>query len=235
MRLEVHQLTKRYGGLFGLDVPAFTLEAGQTLGLVGNNGAGKTTFLRLVLDLLRPDTGYVTLDGHNVAETAAWKAHTGSYLDETFLLDFLTADEFFAFVGGVYGLSKPEIEVRLQPYRSFFTDEALGKSTKYLRSLSKGNAKKAGLVAAMFIQPRLLILDEPFANLDPGSQIRLKQLLRQMNEQHGTTMIISSHDLLHVTEVCRRIAVLDDGVLVRDLTTSPATLKELEYYFSMNL
>ena len=233
--IEVENLVKRYGSAFALHIPFLRIEEGASLGLVGNNGAGKTTFLRLVLDLIRADAGQVRIDGQNVANRVDWKAHTGAYLDEAFLLDFLTADEFFDFVGSIYGLSKREVQAALDPYRAFFTDRVLGESAKYIRDLSKGNAKKVGLVAALFIQPRLLILDEPFANLDPGSQIQLKIMLRQMNEIYGTTMIVSSHDLVHVTEVCRRVTLLDEGQFVRDETTSEATREELELYFATRM
>jgi len=232
MTLEVKNLLKRYGEKVALDIPYWRMSACDIVGLVGSNGAGKTTFLRLILDLLKADTGLISIDGENVADHAGWKSFTGSFLDESFLVDFLTADEFLDFVGSVYGLSKHETQLALEPYRSFYTDEELGKTTKFLRELSKGNAKKIGIIAAMFIAPRLLILDEPFANLDPPSQIRLKQLLVQLNATHGTTMIISSHDLGHVTELCKRITIIDGGRMVRDIETSDATLNELEQYFA---
>jgi len=184
--------------------------AGQSVGLVGNNGAGKTTFLRLLLDLIEPDEGHVCVGGHAVNTDTTWKSFTGSYLDDSFLVDFVTPDEFIAFVGSVYRLSPEEQAERLAPFQSFYTDEPLGRTTKYLRDLSQGNRKKVGIIAAMFIQPRVLVLDEPFANLDPRSQLQLMRLLRQAQATHGTTLLISSHDLGHVTDVCERIAVIED-------------------------
>ncbi|HET6567169.1 MAG TPA: ABC transporter ATP-binding protein [Rhodothermales bacterium] len=231
MTVEVRDLIKRQGDRFRLEVPDLRVGSGEAFGLVGNNGAGKTTLMRLMLDLAQPDRGVVRIGGENVARSTDWKRHTGSFLDPSFLLDFLTPDEFFDFVGSTYGLSKAEIRERLEPYRLFFTDPIFGRNKKYIRDLSLGNAKKVGIVAALLVQPGLLVLDEPFANLDPGSQIRLKALLRGINETHGTTLFISSHDLVHVTEVCDRIAILDDGQIVRDMRTSPATLRELERYF----
>lgn len=232
MTLDVQQLVKRQGPHFRLDVPALHVASGESFGLVGNNGAGKTTLMRLMLDLTQADSGQVRIGGEDVARSADWKRHTGSFLDPSFLLDFLTPDEFFAFIGSTYELTRAEIEERLEPYRSFFTDPILGQRGKYIRDLSLGNTKKVGIVAAMLVRPKFLILDEPFANLDPGSQIRLKSLLRRLNEEHGTTLFISSHDLLHVTEVCSRIAILEDGRIVRDLHTSGETLQELERYFT---
>ncbi|WP_457654738.1 ABC transporter ATP-binding protein [Rhodocaloribacter sp.] len=232
MTIDVLGLKKNYGAHCALDVPALHVEEREIVGLVGSNGAGKTTFLRLVLDLLPATEGEVRIDGRNVAGNDAWKAHTGSYLDPSFLMDFLTVDEYLDFIGSIYGLSKSETAIALRPFQPFYPDEVFGETTRFIRDLSMGNAKKIGLIAAMFVRPHLLLLDEPFANLDPPSQIRLKQLLRALHAAHGTTMIISSHDLGHVTEVCGRITVLEAGRIVRDLSTSDATLRELEQYFA---
>lgn len=233
MRVDVTNLRKRYGRHFELDVPSLAIESGEAFGLVGNNGAGKTTFLRLLLDLIYADEGSVAIDGRPIAGRDDWKTGVGSYLDESFLLDFLTADEYFEFTGTAYGLSRIEVAAALEPYESFFTDRVLGERTRYLRDLSVGNKKKVGLVAALFVRPEVLILDEPFANLDPGSQMRLLKMLGDLNESRGTTMIISSHDLGHVTEACERIAVLEDGGLVADNATSEETLRDLKSYFEL--
>ncbi len=232
MNVKVFHLVKRYGQHFALHVSELRIATGEALGLVGNNGAGKTTFLRLTLDLIRPDDGHVLVDGQNVAKETAWKTHVGSYLDESFLLDFLTPDEYFHFVGGVYEMSAAQIEAALARYRTFLPEQAFSRIQPYIRDLSTGNKKKVGLVAAMFTEPHLLVLDEPFANLDPGSQIRLKTLLQRLRQEHGTTMLISSHDLGHVTDFCERITLLDDGQIARDVTTSDATLRELKHYFA---
>ena len=232
MNVKVFHLVKRYGQHFALHVSELRIATGEALGLVGNNGAGKTTFLRLILDLIRPDDGHVLVDGQNVAKETAWKAHVGSYLDESFLLDFLTPDEYFHFVGRVNEMSAAQIEAALARYRTFLPEQAFGRIQPYIRDLSMGNKKKVGLVAAMFTEPHLLVLDEPFANLDPGSQIRLKTLLQGLRQEHGTTMLISSHNLGHVTDFCERITLLDDGQIARDMTTSDATLRELKHYFA---
>ena len=226
--IHVDQLSKRYEGRTVLQVPAWRVSEGEMVGLVGSNGAGKTTFLRCLLDLIEPTTGEVRIAGKPVSE-ADWKAFTGSYLDRRFLIDYLSGNEFLDFVRTVYGLSRPEADQALARYRSFLP--ANGDASKYLRDLSTGNAKKVGITAAMFFGPRLLILDEPFANLDPPSQLRLKQLLKAMHAETGATMLISSHDLGHVTDICSRITLLDAGRIVKDTATSAETLRELEEYF----
>ena len=229
MHLTTDALTKRYDG-FELSVPDLSVESGTALGLVGNNGAGKTTFLRLVLDLIRADEGAVRLGRDYVADTFDWKRRTGSYLGPSFLIDFLTPDEYWDFVGQTYDLDEATVSERLSQFNDFYVDEPIGETTKYIRDLSTGNKNKAGLVAAMLPEPDLLVFDEPFASLDPRSQIQLKDLLQERRGE--ATILISSHDLGHVTDVSDRIAILEDGEIVRDEPTDPDTLADLTTYFA---
>jgi ABC-2 type transport system ATP-binding protein len=234
MQIQATSLRKQYGD-FELSIPDFTIPAGQTVGLVGNNGAGKTTLLRLVLDLIRADNGAVRIGGENVAQTFDWKRSTGSHLDDAFLIDFLTPDEFWAFVGSTYELSEDDVQRAVQPYAEFYTDEPIGRTTKYIRDLSQGNRKKVGVIAALLAEPHVVVLDEPFASLDPRSQIWLKNHLQEQHAAREVTMLISSHDLGHVTDVSDRIALLDGGAIVRDAQTTPDTLSELEAYFAREI
>jgi len=234
MQIQASALRKQYGD-FVLSIPDFTISAGQTVGLVGNNGAGKTTLLRLVLDLIRADDGAVRIGGQDVAQTFDWKRSTGSYLDDAFLIDFLTPDEFWAFVGSTYELSEEAVERAVQPYADFYTDEPIGQTTKYIRDLSQGNRKKVGVIAALLAEPQVVVLDEPFASLDPRSQIWLKDHVHERQAGHPVTMLISSHDLGHVTDVSDRIALLDGGEIVRDVSTTPDTLSELEAFFAREI
>ena len=224
-------LSKAYGGVTVLNLPELTIPRGQSFGLVGNNGAGKTTFFSLLLDLIQPTTGHVTINDIKVSESEDWKPITSSFIDESFLIGYLTPEEYFYFIGDLRGRNKADVDKLLTDFEGFFHGEVLGKK-KYLRDLSKGNQKKAGIVAALIGDPEVIILDEPFANLDPTTQIRLKKLLRTLTEDREITVLISSHDLMHVTEVCERIVVLDKGEMVKDLQTSEATLKELEQHFA---
>jgi ABC-2 type transport system ATP-binding protein len=230
--IKAQNLTKVYGGTTVLNISNLEIKKGESFGLVGNNGAGKTTFFRLILDLIKSNSGEVSSKDLSVGGSEHWKTYTGSYLDEGFLIDFLTAEEYFQFVGSLNGLSSGDIEQFMKQFEPFFDGEVLDKK-KYIRDFSKGNQKKIGISAAIMSEPEVLILDEPFSNLDPSTQIRLKKLLRTLQEEKQMTMLISSHDLNHVTEVCDRIVVLDKGNLVKDIQTSESTLKDLEAYFTV--
>ncbi len=230
--IKVNNLTKIYNGTTVLNIPNLHIAKGESYGLVGNNGAGKTTFFRLILDLIRSNSGEVISKEMNVAGNEIWKNYTGSYLDEAFLIEFLTAEEYFNFIGKLHNMTKGDIAEFLIQYADFFNEEIMGQK-KYIRDFSKGNQKKIGIVAAMMGHPEILILDEPFTNLDPSSQIRLKKMLHALKNNYDVTMLISSHDLMHVTEVCERINVLEKGLIVQDLITNENTLKQLESYFAV--
>ena len=227
-------LSKLYNGTKVLDIEHLDIPSGQNFGLVGNNGAGKTTFFSLLLDLIQPTTGNIFNKDITVSESEDWKPFTSSFIDESFLIGYLTPEEYFYFIGELRSRNKADIDGFLTQFEDFFNGEIIGRK-KYLRDLSKGNQKKVGIVAALIGDPEVVILDEPFANLDPTTQIRLKKLLKELSQISGTTVLISSHDLIHVTEVCERIVVLDKGVIVRDMETSEATLNELEQYFSAEI
>ena len=230
--IQVTDLQKAYNGVTVLDIPGLTIAPGESFGLVGNNGAGKTTFFRLILDLIEPTKGEVKIEGEKVMRNDAWKTITGSFLDEGFLIDFLTTEEYFNFVGKLHHKSEGDIALFLDGMKDFFNDEILG-TKKLIRDYSKGNQKKIGIAAALIGDPKILILDEPFTALDPSSQIRLKRFLIDLQTRLNMTMLISSHDLNHVTEVCKRTVVLEKGKVVRDLQTNEDTLKELEEYFAV--
>ncbi len=231
--IEVSQLQKQYNGQIVLDISGLMIENGEAVGLVGNNGAGKTTFFRCILDLILPNEGTILSKGINVKGSEHWKQYTGSYLDENFLIDYLTPEEYFEFLGALYNLSKGDLDEFLKNSMSdFFSDEILGKQ-KYIRDFSQGNKKKIGIAAALIGNPEFIILDEPFTNLDPSSQIRLKRMLKELNATKNTTIFVSSHDLNHVTEVSKRIILLEKGKILHDMQTDENTLKELEHFFAV--
>ena len=250
--IKINNLKKQFGETCACDIPSFTINDGDILGLVGNNGAGKTTLFRLLLDLLKADEGCVSYvfsfpDGEpsgtmatigasdtvtiNPTESEAWKQHVGAYIDEGFLIDFLTPEEYFAFLGKVSGISQQNVDERLQQFERFANGEIFGQK-KLIRNLSAGNKMKVGIISALFRRPKTVILDEPFNFLDPTSQMVLKHLLQDYAQQTGTTILISSHNLQHTVDISTRIALLEHGQIIRDLPNAAGSAAaELQEYF----
>lgn len=230
--LNLIDLEKRYGKAVALKVDSLSIDSGGTVGLVGNNGAGKTTMFKLVLDLIVPFEGHVELKGENVKGANEWKTFTGSYLDEGFLIGFLSPKEYLEFTATLHGLGTEDVTELMNYSDGFVTDELLS-DTKLIRDLSQGNKARVGILGALLGKPELVLLDEPFAHIDPSTQIRLKNLVTKAKNDWGTTFVISSHDLKHVTETCDRIVLLEDGRVLKDIQISDDTLFELESYFSV--
>ncbi|MDR1758443.1 MAG: ABC transporter ATP-binding protein [Bacteroidales bacterium] len=228
--LKISNLRKQFAGKIALDIPEMSIEKGTLLGLVGNNGAGKTTFFRLLLDLLKADSGNVLFYGEDVSRTETWKQRTASFIDNRFLIEFLTPEEYFSFVGETYKLDKETVDGRLRSFSQFMNNEILGQK-KYIRNFSAGNKQKIGIMAAMMVRPELLILDEPFNFLDPSSQIEIRDMIRQLNEDTGATILISSHNLNYTTDISTRLVLLERGYVQKDCTRSPETIEELNRYF----
>ena len=195
MQITISQLKKAFNDNMAVNIDSLHVNDGEIIGLVGNNGAGKTTMFRLMLDLLKADNGYVELTfctnaneqtqrtgdaadtiTVNPAKMEDWKQYTGAYIDDSFLIDFLLPEEYFAFIAKVCGIDNDTIRQRLDEMERFMGGEIMGKK-KLIRDYSAGNKQKIGIVAAMLNHPQLLILDEPFNFLDPSSQNILKQML----------------------------------------------------------
>lgn len=230
--IQIHNIKKQYNGVTVLQIDNLIIPQGESFGLVGNNGAGKTTLFSILLDLIEPNEGYITTNNIRINESEAWKPFTAAFVDDTFLIGYLTPEEYFYFIGDLRGQNKATVDAFLTKYADFFNDEILGKK-KYLRDLSKGNQKKVGIVGALIGNPKVVILDEPFANLDPTTQFRLKKMLKKLAQNKEVTLLVSSHDLAHTIEVSNRIVVLQKGQVVKDIQTSTETLKELEAFFAV--
>ena len=217
--IKIKNLKKVYNQVTVLEIYELDVLRSESFGLVGNNGAGKTTLFRILLDLVRATEGAVFIDDFDVSKDENWKKRVGSYLDEHMLLAYLTPTEYFDTLRKIYEMSEVDLEQHLAKFDGFFNDEILGKN-KYIRNLSKGNLKKVGIAAALMGHPDIVILDEPFENLDPSSQVRLKKLIEAEKISNNTTFLISSHDLTHVTEICDRIVLLEKGKIIKDMKDS---------------
>ncbi|MGZ5188406.1 MAG: ABC transporter ATP-binding protein [Kaistella sp.] len=232
--IKIQNISKVYGSKKVLDIAALEIPKGESFGLVGNNGAGKTTLFSLLLDLIEPSSGHIEIDGDRFNENEKWKNRVSAFIDESFLIGYLTPEEYFYFIGELRGQDKTSVNGFLKQFDDFFNGEILN-AKKYVRDLSKGNQKKVGIVGALIGTPEIIILDEPFANLDPSTQIKLKKLIKNWSQNESVTFLISSHDLAHTTEVSNRIVVLNKGELVKDIRTNPETLRELEDFFASSV
>lgn len=231
--IEINNIEKNFGKKRAVHIEQFAIPDGEMLGVVGNNGAGKSTLFRLMLDLLAPDTGRVTINGQDVKGNESWKQFTGAYLDDSFLIDYLTPEEFFHFVGKVYGMTKDTIDARLAEFEKLMNGEILGQK-KFIRDYSMGNKQKIGIIAAMLHEPDILILDEPFNFLDPSSQSAVKHLLKKYNEEKEATIIVSSHNLNHTVEISGKIALMENGEIIREIDNKDnSATTELEHYFNV--
>ncbi len=238
MDIIIKDLKKTFGEKVAVDIPELTIHSGELLGLVGNNGAGKSTLFRLILDLIKADTGTVHMKGTdvdvNVAETEVWKDWTGAFVDESFLIDYLTPDEYFQFIARLTDTSDEQLQEFLAQYQHFMADELAGQK-KLIRTLSAGNKQKVGIMAAMLLRPKVLILDEPFNFLDPSSQNAIKHLLKKYNEETGATILVSSHNLQHTVDISERIVLLEHGKVIHDIDNKEKQAQDiLENYFEIN-
>lgn len=239
--ITIKDLKKVFGETVASDIPSLTINDGDILGLVGNNGAGKTTLFRMLLDLLKADEGEVTLSCPATTESEAvavnpalseqWKEWTGAYIDDGFLIDFLTPEEYFAFIGKITNMTTEEVDNRMKDFERLAGGEIFGQK-KLIRNLSAGNKQKVGIMSALFNRPQLVILDEPFNFLDPSSQNILKHELVEYNRQTGATILISSHNLAHTIDISTRITLLEKGRIIKDMPNSNGSAQtELEDYF----
>ena len=233
--ITISNLKKKFGETVACDIPQLTINDGEIIGLVGNNGAGKTTLFRMLLDLLKPDKGTVTLQPSpatnqpiNPAESEEWKQYTGAYIDEGYLIDYLTPEEYFQFLSKITEVT--DTDERLKRYERLAGGEIFGQK-KLIRNLSAGNKQKVGIMAALFTDPSIVILDEPFNFLDPSSQNILKQELTSYQRRTGATILISSHNLQHTIDISTRILLLEKGRIVMD----GADRQELENYFNLGM
>lgn len=251
MQIEIKSLQKVFGDKTAVDIQHFQVNHGDILGLVGNNGAGKTTLFRLMLDLLKAEQGEVLLvpstsdgfDGNpnpiNPATSEEWKTRTGAYIDDSFLIDFLTPEEYLDFIAKVSGI-KPidwkhldDEESPLAPFMTLTHGEIFGQK-KLIRDFSAGNKQKIGIIAAMFTQPELVILDEPFNFLDPSGQNILKKLLTDFHASRHATILISSHNLQHTVDISTRVTLMESGHIIEDMDNQDGKAEQaLEEYFKI--
>ena len=224
MKIEINNLVKAFQGNEVLNIPHLLFETNQIIGFIGNNGSGKTTLFKLMLDLLKADNGQVTIEGEDISCSNQWKEHTGSYLSENFLIDFLYPEEYFEFIKEAYRMSKTDFELSLRNFEPLMHGEILHKR-KLIQAHSKGNKQKIGIIGSMLSHPNILILDEPFNFLDPSSQMILKELLLSHAQTYNATILLSNHDIKQAMDICSRIIVMDNGHVLYDESTNSQVIE----------
>ena len=209
MSLVVDSITKRFGDVLALDRASFTVEPGRIFGLLGANGAGKTTSMRIVLDILRADEGRVTWQG---TENTALPRRTWGYLpEERGLYPRMKVGEQLRFFAALYGVPDADAEREIRDWLDRFRVPEY--YDRKVEELSKGNQQKIQFIAAILHDPDVLIMDEPFTGLDPVNVRLLKEAFLEMRER-GKTLIFSTHQMETVEELCESIAIVDRGRVV---------------------
>ncbi len=209
--LELVSLTKRFGDTTAVEDLSFALEPGTFLGLLGRNGAGKSTTLKMVTGLLKPTSGRIRVLGLDLeADPLAVKRQIGAMPEDMALLDMLTGPQYLRFVGRMYGMPDALIDGR-QAELFDTLDLAPGPKT-LIADYSFGMKKKVALCAALIHGPQVVFLDEPFEGIDPVTSRTIKDILQNL-QQRGVTLVLTSHILEVVEKLCPLIAILDEGRL----------------------
>jgi len=211
--IEVRELTKKFDGVTALNGVSFEVKEGEVFAYLGPNGAGKTTTVNILATLLKPTSGKVLIDGHDVVKDAMEIRRLIGYLPEDFgLYPSLTVYENLDFAAGLYGIDKGERRERIRELLEFF---GLWEKRGVLASkLSKGMKQKVGIARAMINDPKLLLLDEPTAGLDPGTAREVLKLILRLRGE-GKTIFMTTHLLARAERVCDSMALIDKGKILR--------------------
>ena len=221
--LEMKNVTKTFGDFKALDDLSMTVPRGAVYGLVGPNGAGKSTAIRCLLGVYRPESGEITMNGETIYENPAVKVTIGSIPDEIFYFPSATLEDMRKFYRGLYPKFDDELFERL--YEVF----NLPKKSP-LRRFSKGMQKQAAFHLSICTRPDLLVLDEPVDGLDPVMRRQVWSLLLSDVAQHGTTVLISSHNLRELEDICDHVGIMDHGkmLLERSLADMQGSTHKLQ-------
>ncbi len=213
--ISTSKLSKVYAGVPAVDAVSFSVEAGEIVGFVGLNGAGKSTTINMLMGFLHPTQGSIRIFGEEILPQNAHRSHRriGFATGDMSLFDHMTGRQYHAFVARSYG-----VKLQTETYRRL-SARFQPQLNKKIGTLSRGNRQKIALIGAFMIEPQLVILDEPSSGLDPLMQQHFLDLIREQT-QRGTTIFMSSHYLKEVVDVCTRILLIKNGVLVKDIPTS---------------
>ncbi len=226
--IKISNLKKSFNGIEALNIEDLEIRPGECIGVVGNNGAGKTTFFKSVLDLLKPDEGYVAVEDVHVNVSADWQNHLNAFIDESFLIEFLKPKEYLTFILKMKN-SQFSVEELIERYSEFSNDD-IDRNKKYIRDLSTGTKVRIGVLSLLAGDPKYIIMDEPFAHLDPTSQSKLRKLIRSQKAD-GRCVIVSSHNLQNIAESCDRVILIESGKVKYDVAVNDENMRKLGEYF----
>jgi ABC-2 type transport system ATP-binding protein len=232
--LKIASLKKRISETFELSIDNLKLDEGEIVAIIGNNGSGKTLLLNSILNNISLDSGNIEIYMIN-NKLEKWKKITGVYVNKNYLLDFMTPIEFFKFIGSFYNISIKDIHNKLENYQYFLGFEHNTFNNKVISKLSRGTKDKIGIIAALFIEPKLLILDEPFSHLDTPASLNLLELLNSINKQFKTTQIITSPDLNNLSVICTRIILMEKGTIKYNFPNNLENLSIINKYLRLDI
>jgi len=210
--VKLRRVAKRYADIVAVDYIDLDVKYGEILGLLGPNGSGKSTTLKMILGLVKPESGSLNVLGIKAEDDPVAVKRLVGYVPESVrLYEFLTGLEYLDFVGDIYGLGASEKKARIEEYLEAM--ELEGREGDMISSYSQGMKQKITLISAFLHKPKLLLLDEPLSGLDPRSARIVKDLLRELKSQ-GVTTILSTHILEIAQAMCDRIAIMYEGRLL---------------------
>jgi len=217
--LVVNNLVKKYGKKTAVDSISFTVNIGEIYGLIGPNGAGKTTTLRIIATLLTPTAGSVVVDGIDVTKNPLEVRRRISYLpEEAGAYPYMTGEEYLVFISKLYDPENyKDIAVEAEEL------SGLGDALKEkIKTYSKGMKRRLQLARSLAVKPRLAILDEPTSGIDVLYSLEIREQIRRYAKQHGITILLSSHNMLEVEDLCDRVAIIYNGKIIAE-----GTVKEI--------
>jgi ABC-2 type transport system ATP-binding protein len=217
--LVVNNLVKKYGKKTAVDSISFTVNMGEIYGLIGPNGAGKTTTLRIIATLLTPTAGSVVVDGIDVTKNSLEVRRRISYLpEEAGAYPYMTGEEYLVFISKLYDPENyKDIAVEAEEL------SGLGDALKEkIKTYSKGMKRRLQLARSLAVKPRLAILDEPTSGIDVLYSLEIREQIRRYAKQHGITILLSSHNMLEVEDLCDRVAIIYNGKIIAE-----GTVKEI--------
>jgi len=227
--IMINDIIKTYGRITALKIHLLMIEQNEICGIIGNNGAGKTTMLKAIIDLIKLDKGCIKINGVDVSKSENWKIYTSAFIDTTFLIDYLTPIEYFQLIGYYYMIDQGVLYENIEKYKQFLGLDIFN-NKKMIREHSSGEQNKIGIIGAMIVNPALLLLDEPNSFLDPNSQILLKKHLSSY-QQAGGTILLSSHNINLITEICTKILLLEKGNVIEVFNVDELTISKINKYF----